>query len=167
MHFTHFNAPLAYRGKSVVTIHDLTLSFYPGRKMKSSAHRLAYSTTIRSIARRSEKIFAVSEHTKKDLIEILDIDEDRIRTIHNGVNRERFEKEATEAEVQKMRTKLGIERDYFLYTGVFREHKNLVRLVEAFASIAEKHPETDLVLAGKEDPGYRDVRDAIVRLKLS
>lgn len=29
MHFTHFNAPLAYRGKSVVTIHDLTLSFYP------------------------------------------------------------------------------------------------------------------------------------------
>ncbi len=167
MHFTHFNAPLAYRGKSVVTIHDLTLSFYPGRKMKSSFHRFAYSTTIRSIAKRSEKIFAVSEHTKKDLVEILDIDENRIITIHNGVSRERFEKEVSETEIAKMKAKLGIERGYFLYTGVFREHKNLVRLVEAFAVVSEKHPEIDLVLAGKEDPGYRDVRDTIIRLGLS
>lgn len=167
MHFTHFNAPLAYRGKSVVTIHDLTLSFYPGRKMKSSFHRFAYSTTIRSIAKRSEKIFAVSEHTRKDLVEILDIDEDRIVTIHNGVDAGRFEVEISDEDVAKTKSKLGIEHEYFLYTGVFREHKNLVRLVEAFAEIAEKHPNVDLVLAGKEDPGYRDVRDSIVRLGLS
>lgn len=167
MHFTHFNAPLAYRGKSVVTIHDLTLSFYPGRKMKSSVHRLAYSATIRSIAKRAVEIFAVSEHTRKDLVEILDIDEDKIVTIHNGVSRERFEKDVSEADIAKMKAKLGIENGYFLYTGVFREHKNLVRLVEAFAEISEKHPGTDLVLAGKEDPGYRDVRDTIVRLGLS
>ena len=31
MHFMHFNAPLLYRGKSVVTIHDLILSLYPGK----------------------------------------------------------------------------------------------------------------------------------------
>ncbi|MFZ3233557.1 MAG: glycosyltransferase family 1 protein [Patescibacteria group bacterium] len=167
MHFTHFNAPLAYRGKSVVTIHDLTLSFYPGRKMKSSVHRFAYSATIRSIAKRAVEIFSVSEHTRKDLVEILDIDEDKIVTIHNGVSRERFEKAVSDEDIAKMKAKLGIEREYFLYTGVFREHKNLVRLVEAFAEIAEKHSDVDLVLAGKEDPGYRDVRDTIVRLGLS
>lgn len=167
MHFTHFNAPLAYRGKSVVTIHDLTLSFYPGRKMTSSLHRLAYSATIRSIARRAKKILSVSAHTKKDLVEILDVPEDKIAVVLNGVNRERFETEISDERLEKAKKKLGIEGKYLLYTGVFREHKNLVRLVEAFAQIAEKHPDTNLVLAGKEDPGYRDVRDAIVRLGLS
>lgn len=167
MHFTHFNAPLAYYGKSVVTIHDLTLSFYPGRKMTSSFHRFAYSLTIGSIARRARKIFSISAHTKKDLVEILDVPEDKISVIHNGVNRERFEAEIPEDRIEKTKKKLGIEGKYFLYTGVFREHKNLVRLVEAFAEIAGKHPDANLVLAGKEDPGYRDVRDAIVRLGLS
>lgn len=106
MHFTHFNAPLAYWGKSVVTIHDLTLSFYPGRKMTSSLHRLAYSTTIRSIANRAKKIFSVSEHTKKDLIEILDINEDKISTIHNGVSAERFSVEISTEEVEKVKREL-------------------------------------------------------------
>lgn len=33
MHFTHFNSPLLYFGKSIVTIHDITLSKFPGQKM--------------------------------------------------------------------------------------------------------------------------------------
>lgn len=164
MHFTHFNAPIAYRGRTVVTIHDLTLTFYPGRKMTSSVHRLAYETTIRSVVRRAKKIFAVSAHTRKDLVEILDVPEDRIAVIHNGIDRERFEKEVPEDRIAQVKKKLGIDRKYFLYTGVFREHKNLVRLVEAFAPIALKYHDVDLVLAGKEDPEYKDVRDAIVRL---
>src|SRR5690242_14363572 len=64
MHFTHFNAPIFYFGRSVVTIHDLTLSFFPGRKMTSLVHRLGYQATIRSIVRKAKKIIAVSENTK-------------------------------------------------------------------------------------------------------
>lgn len=167
MHFTHFNAPLIYRKQSVVTIHDLTLSFYPGRKMTGSFHRFAYQTTIRSIVRRAKRIFAISAHTKKDLVEILDVNEDVISVISNGVDRDRFETEIQKEVVDRMRKNLRLDGDYLFYAGVFREHKNLVRLIEAFAKIAEKFPKTDLVLAGKEDPGYRDVRDTIVRLGLS
>ena len=167
MHFAHFNAPIAYRGKTVVTIHDLTLSFYPGRKMTSSLHRFAYHATIGSIAKRAESIFAISRHTKKDLVEILDVDEDRILVVPNGVDRERFGKAATPEEAEAVRRKYGLKKNYLLYAGVFREHKNLVRLVEAFAKVAGEFPETDLVLVGREDPGYRDVRDAIVRHSLT
>lgn len=166
MHFTHFNAPIAYRGRTVVTIHDLTLTFYPGRKMTSSAHRFAYDATIRSVCRRAKRIFAVSAHTRKDLVEILDVPEERIAVIHNGIDRERFEVPVSEERIAQVKKKLGIERKYFLYTGVFREHKNLVRLVEAFSPIALKYHDIDLVVAGKEDPGYRDVRDKIVELGL-
>lgn len=167
MHFTHFNAPLAYFGKTAVTIHDLTLSFYPGRKMTGSFHRFAYQTVIRTVANRAARVFAVSAHTRKDIVEILDVDETKIRVVHNGIDAARFSAVAPQAEIDRVRTKLGLKNRYLLYTGVFREHKNLVRLVEAFGKIAEKFGDADLVIAGKEDPGYLDVRDAIVRLGLT
>ena len=47
MHFTHFNAPILYSRPFIVTIHDLTLSFYPGKKMTKWYHRLAYQLVIR------------------------------------------------------------------------------------------------------------------------
>ena len=47
VHFTHFNAPILYRRPFVVTIHDLTLSFFPGRKMTTPLHRFAYHQTIK------------------------------------------------------------------------------------------------------------------------
>src|SRR3989337_3047888 len=46
MHFTHFNSPLLYFGKSIVTIHDITLSKFPGQKMNTFLHKLAYRITI-------------------------------------------------------------------------------------------------------------------------
>jgi glycosyltransferase involved in cell wall biosynthesis len=116
---------------------------------------------------RAKRIIAISRHTKKDLVEILDVDEDRISVIPNGIDRAKFEADFPKEAVERVRNDLRLERNYLLYTGVFREHKNLVRLVETFAKVAEKFPDVDLVLAGKEDPGYRDVRDTIVRLGLS
>jgi len=83
MHFTHFNAPIFYFRSSIVTIHDLTLSFYPGKKMTRFYHRIAYNLVLRSIARRAKKIVAVSENTKKDLVEILNIKESRIEVVYN------------------------------------------------------------------------------------
>ena len=83
MHFTHFNAPIFYRRPSIVTIHDLTLSFYPGKKMTKQHHRLAYNLTIKNITKHAIKIIAVSEHTKKDIIEILDVPDEKIEVIYN------------------------------------------------------------------------------------
>jgi glycosyltransferase involved in cell wall biosynthesis len=82
MHFTHFNAPILYKKPSVVTIHDLTLSFYPGKKMTKLHHRLAYNLTVKTITKHAVKIIAVSEHTKKDIIEILDTPEEKIQVVY-------------------------------------------------------------------------------------
>ena len=70
MVFPHFNFPLLYMRKFVVTIHDLTLHFYPGAKKTSWWHLVAYKFLISQVAKRSEHIFAVSENTKKDLIKL-------------------------------------------------------------------------------------------------
>jgi len=86
MHFTHFNAPIFYNRPFVVTIHDLTLSFFPGKKMNHIFHRMAYHKVIRSVTGNAKKIIAVSNHTKKDLIETLKIPEEKITVIYNGVS---------------------------------------------------------------------------------
>ena len=83
MHFVHFNAPLLYRGRSVVTIHDLIFSLYPGKSVGSWLEGLAYTVTLRNIVYRAVSIITVSHHTKKDLIELMQIDESSIVPIYN------------------------------------------------------------------------------------
>ncbi|MBU2523693.1 glycosyltransferase, partial [Patescibacteria group bacterium] len=123
MHFTHFNAPILYRGKSVVTIHDLTLSYYPGKKMASMAHRAAYHLVINSITKRAKKIIAVSKNTKNDLINLLNVPTEKIEVIYEGVGSE-FKEIKDAGILAKLRDKYKIDERFLLYTGVWRSHKN-------------------------------------------
>lgn len=156
VHFTHFNAPLLYRGRSIVTIHDLTLSFFPGKKMASFVRRLAYHWVISSVVKRSERVVAVSHNTKKDLMHLLSTPTEKIEVIYEGV--------AHEFRVLDAVPDLGA---FFLYTGVWRSHKNVVNLLKAFAVLC-KDPlfKGRLMITGKEDPFYPEVKDTIQSLGL-
>ncbi|MDD3120697.1 MAG: glycosyltransferase family 1 protein, partial [Candidatus Gracilibacteria bacterium] len=129
-------------------------------------HRIAYNLVIKSITRRAKKIIAISKNTKKDIIEILNIKESAIEVIYNGISLEDFYKVEDEREIINLKNNLKINREYFLYTGVWREHKNLSRLVSAFAEAVKAGIDVDLVIAGKEDLTYHEVRDAIVENNL-
>lgn len=161
MHFTHFNAPLLYRRPSIVTIHDLTLSLYPGKKMSRFWHRWSYHFTIRSIVNRSKRIIAVSEHTKRDVIRLLRINSDKISVIHEGVN-PIFHEITDRHLVDEFLGKMGLTKPYILYTGVWRSHKNLVNLIKAFAILKHQyHFDGWLVITGKEDPWYPEVKQTV------
>lgn len=166
MHFTHFNAPLFYLKPSVVTIHDLTVSFYPGKKMTRFYHRLAYNLVIKSIAKRSKQIIAVSKNTKKDIVDILNIEDSKIDVIYNWINPWDFEKIEDEKEINNMKLNYNIKNPYLLYTWVWREHKNLSRLINAYAEVVKEWVNVDLVIAWKEDLAYSEVRNAIIQNNL-
>ena len=152
VHFMHFNAPFLYRGPSLVTIHDLTLSFFPGKKMRSFLHRLSYHLVLSSIVKRSKRVIAVSHNTKKDLIKLLKTPSQKVEVIYEGV--------AKEFRVLDHVTKPA--DNFFLYTGVWRSHKNVVNLLKAFARL----PEGKLVITGREDPFYPEVKETIRELGL-
>ncbi|MBI2638509.1 glycosyltransferase family 4 protein [Candidatus Peregrinibacteria bacterium] len=161
MHFTHFNAPFFYRKPSIVTIHDLTLSLYPGEKMKQWWHRFGYQLTIRSIVRRSKRVIAVSEHTKRDIVRMLHVDPEKISVIHEGVN-PRFHQITDRHIIDEFLQKSGLTKPYILYTGVWRSHKNLVNLIKAFAILKHAHHfDGWLVITGKEDPWYPEVKQTV------
>ena len=165
MHFPHFNAPIFYRAKTVVTIHDLILSFYPGKSIGSWLKELAYRITLNSAVKNAKWIIAVSEHTKKDLIDLLDTAEEKIGVIYNGVDTV-FSTRASKEVIAETSKKIGIPGKYILYLGLHREHKNLWRLVRAFGILVSRWYTGTLVLGGKEDPRTNEAREAVRELGL-
>jgi len=98
VHFTHFNAPIFYRRKFIVTIHDLTLRHFPTFK-KSLLNfliypfkNLAYRIIFRHAIKNSEKIIAISEYTKQDILKHYPakdgagkVNPDKIKVIYEGI----------------------------------------------------------------------------------
>lgn len=144
-HYPHFNMPLAATGPTVATIHDLTpltekSYFRSGAAAKRAYFRLATSYTIR----RARVVIAPSEATASEIRRRFD-PQVPIVAVAEGV--ERSFQVPTGSDVAAFRRRHGLERPYLLYVGVRRPHKNLPRLVEAFARVAADVPH-DLVLVG-------------------
>ncbi|MDP2624611.1 MAG: glycosyltransferase, partial [Candidatus Peregrinibacteria bacterium] len=166
VHFTHFNAPLLYRKPSVVTIHDLTLSFFPGKKMNSPIHRMAYHLVLNSIVKRAKGVIAVSKNTKLDLIKLSPVKENRVRVIYEAAGEE-FKEIKNSGFIEKTKHKYRIKGKFILYTGVWRSHKNLVNLIKSFGQLCkQKSFKGQLVMTGREDPFYPEIKNAIRDLHL-
>ncbi len=165
MHFTHFNAPLMYRRPCVVTIHDLTLSFFPGKKMTKWYHRKGYHMVLKNIVKKAQKIIAVSKNTELDLHRLFNFTRGKTTMIHEAAGEE-F-RELPIEEVLPIMEKFEIDKEYLLYTGVHRDHKNVVGLIGAFKILKEKHGfDGYLVITGRKNPHYPEVEETIEKLEL-
>jgi len=164
VHFTHFNLPLLYWKKFVVTIHDTTISFYPGKKMNTWYRKLGYNLVIRHAVYNSKKIITVSQNTKDDVLKLFRVKDEKITPIWIAPAEEFGPvSQKTQESVKK---KFKLNDQFLLYTGNWREHKNLVRLLEAFNQVLETHPDLNLVITGKPDPYYPEVLATIKNLNL-
>ncbi|MBI5421981.1 glycosyltransferase family 4 protein [Candidatus Peregrinibacteria bacterium] len=165
MHFCHFNAPVLYRHPFVVTLHDLTLSFFPGKKMTHWIQRVAYHIVLRLVTRHAQQIIAVSGHTKKDLQTLLGIPDEKVTVIFNGVNPD-FSTPSS-VDPKALRTQFGLAKPYFLYTGVWRDHKNIVGLLKAFDALnRESDHHYQLVITGRPNPNYPEIPETVKALRL-
>ncbi|MGB2876239.1 MAG: glycosyltransferase family 1 protein [Gaiellaceae bacterium] len=140
LHCPSQRAPIRSAVPVVVTIHDLAVLRHPET---FNAWTRAYSrATLPGVVRAAARVIAVSEFTRRELVELLGVPEEKIRVIPNGVG-EPFRPEG-EAE----------RGDYVLAVSTLEPRKNLERLVEAFGH-AELNG-TQLVVAGAR--GWGDVR---------
>lgn len=168
MHFTHFNAPIFYRRPSIVTIHDLTLHFFPGKKMNTFIHRSAYNLAIRNVVKKSKIIIAVSKNTKKDLEEVLKVPSEKIQTVYLGVNPE-FKPIKDLKIAEPILREFSIHQPFLLYNGVWRDHKNVKGLIEAFHILKTKYQyeNLQLVITGRADAVYAPaIKELVSELKL-
>lgn len=165
IHFPHFNIPILYRRPYTVVVHDLTLSLFPGQKMTRWYHRLAYHLTIRNATKKAKKIIAVSKNTKKDIENFLKIPAEKIEVVYNGIST-KFTLLPDTSRFKKTLKKYKIKIPFLLYTGVWRNHKNLPRLIQAFKILKDRLKNIQLVITGKPDPHYPEVKNTVKEFDL-
>ncbi len=163
--FTHFNRPLFYFRSCVVTIHDTTLSFYPGKKMGQWWRKLAYKAVITIAVRTAKTVITVSRNTRNDVVKLFHISSQKVIPVWNGLSTDFHQ--CTEAEHGAVKAKFQLPKEFLLYTGVWREHKNLVRLLKAFYIVKKEYPDVQLVITGKRDPHYPEVLETVRTLGLT
>jgi glycosyltransferase involved in cell wall biosynthesis len=127
-------------GRVITVIHDLQYREFPQyfTARKRAWLRWAHRFTLR----RAEVVVAISEFVRGTLVSVYGrVATRKVRVIHNPVCWGRFGEEA--------RVEMGTGRPYLLSVAAHYPHKNLSTLIRAFAVVAKRRPEVDLVLAGQ------------------
>jgi len=119
---------------------------------------------IPQMARRSEKVIAISESTKRDIVSLLEIEEEKISVTHLGVDK-RFRPVTEEQELAGVRRKYNLPPKYILYVGLIEPRKNLEALVDAYHADS-LHTEFDLVLAGNLGWGYAPLLEKVANSRI-
>ncbi len=140
--------PIGYRGKLLVTFHDLGVFKVPETYPKIKKERI--KTVISMMAKKADKIITVSESLTKDLEEILKIKPEKMEVIYSGLDKRFFERSNISQE--KICQKYDLGEKYILFLGTLEPSKNITRLLEAFSifSKSDKGKGYKLVLAGKK-----------------
>lgn len=136
--------PLLYFRKSAVTIHDLAVYKLP-ELFPDQAVSLDRRILVPASLKRASKIIAVSQSTKKDIIELFKISADRISVVYEGGNFD-YDQDLANAALPA-----GISaKKYFLFIGTIEPRKNLLVLIESYKNFVQAdNNDFDLVLAGK------------------
>jgi len=143
----------------VVTLFDLHWLFFPEL---FSRIRLAYlRRALTWSARKAEAVLTISENSKKDLVTLLGIPEERITVTYPGLD-PIFEKAPSPEEHAALRKTFGLGDKFILFVGQLHRRKNALGLIRAFQLLKEQGPlEHQLVLAGGEGDGSTEIRDYI------
>lgn len=145
---------------TVITVHDLSWLLFP--EMAPDGEVDEFRSCLMRAVRTAKKVIAVSEATKRDLVRVADIPEEKIVVIYEGYD-ETLRKKPSNDALHAFRERCGLGDDpYFLHVGTLEPRKNLARLIGAFDrfKLTSKLPHR-LVLLGRF--GWKDevIRAAI------
>lgn len=118
--------------KTVMTVHDLGSEYLP--KMHQLKQRLYLGFITRFQLKSATKLIAVSEATKKDLIEKVGCDAREIEVIYEGVDRKLFKPVKGDALIYSLKQFELSPQGYFLFVGTIQPRKNIINLIDGYDS---------------------------------
>ena len=145
--------PVSYRGKTIVTFHDLAIYKVPDVFPKLK--RTKFKAVASLMAGKADKIIAVSNSTKKDLLNIFKCPEEKVQVIYSGFDERLFAESNIPREKILAKYKINAEGKYILFLGTLEPVKNITRLFQAYKIFKEscvkngKRCQHKLVMAGK------------------
>lgn len=149
-HVPYFAPPLLPRTPTVVTIHDVIPMRLPA--YQPDARVKAYMSLISQAAHRARMIITVSQHAKRDIMEVLKLPEERIRVIYEAAGDE-YSPVTDPQILAAARKRYGLNERYVFYLGGLDQRKNVPQLVRAFAQLHGQmgDPKLQLLIAGNPD----------------
>lgn len=162
LHKPCFSAPVLYRGKIVLTVHDIIPIIFSGGLSFSS--RTYWAKWMPFTFKKADKIIVVSQNTKRDLINYLKIPAEKITVIYEGGSFENLSFQVNEKIKHRIRDKYQLPRKFLLCVSTLEPKKNLPFLVESFYLAKKKFKISEkLVIVGKigwkVDPFFKKLKE--------
>ncbi len=154
-HFTNFTLLPVKKGKKIITFHDAAIKRFPETMEDKNRKRLERLLEVSLF--RADSVIAVSEFTKKELIEFYQYPEEKIFVTHLGIE-DIFNNRIDEKFLSAVRKKYFLNFPFILYVGTIEPRKNVSLLIRAF-NIAAKKINHHLVIVGRK--GWKT--DKIIR----
>ena len=169
-HMPHRLTPYFLPRPCVVTLHDINNILYP----KPDASKLAEALRRRLLTRglkRADRVMAVSQATKRAAVKHLGLSPENITVVADAPDA-RVVKPVTEEERHRILMRYRINDPFVFYAGRIQIHKNIPRLIEAFAVVKAElanHPQYKslrLIIIGDEMTALPEVRHAVLRARI-
>ena len=177
-----FVAPVSRDCRKVITFHDLSFEHYPEFFSKRKRLWQKFLMDTKEEAKKADKIIAVSNSTKEDLINLYGVDANKIEVIYSGVS-ERFkpanrgqrtanngkwgrEKNGEQKEIKRVKKKYNLPEKFILYFGTIEPRKNIVGIIKAFELLKDSES-LKLVIAGAKGWLEQDIFKAAKNSKRS
>ena len=161
-----FSSPFFCHGGKATVIHDLQHKRQP--QNFGWMERQAWNLIVWLSVRFSDRIITVSEHSRRDLLEIYRLPSPRLRVIGHGVEPEFFGLRRNRAYSSSLLRDAGVPScRYLLAVSTLHAHKNWARLLEAFHRLVKSGRAEHLVIAGLRGKAWNDVGRQISELGLT
>ncbi len=150
---------ISRKTKLILTIHDLSFEYFP--ETFSWKRRLWHMfVNPRQLAKRADKIIAVSDSTKNDIVEKYGVAESKVKVIYNGVSDEMGIIDRNDAKLLEVKEKYKLPFNFILFLGAFEPRKNIIGLVKSYELLRRRRDKElgryKLVIVGS--PGWKSKR---------
>jgi glycosyltransferase involved in cell wall biosynthesis len=153
--------PVQRKGSKIptlVTVHDLIFLRFP--QFYSFFDRNIHKIKHRHACRNADIVVAVSEQTKRDVVQFFGVPEKKVKVIYQGCQ-DVFKHTYPQVEIEKVRLRVGLPEKYILNVGTVEERKNILAGVKAIKDI-----DIHLAIVGGETPYTQTVKDYITKNKM-
>jgi len=139
--------------KTVVTIHDLIFMRYP--ELYTFFDRKIHYYKFKYAANKADLVIAISEQTKKDIVEYLKIKPEKIKVIYQGCSPV-FKENISKEFIEITRTKYNLPSNFILNVGTIEKRKNILSAIKAIKDI-----DIQLIIIGKKTAYYNEISNYI------
>lgn len=170
LHVPHRWVPLSAPRPYVATLHDLNNILFPSADEPSLRDRLEL-TALRRGLKGANKVITVSQATKQDAIKWLNLPESNLQVIYDAVDAD-IAQPVSEEERSRTLERYSITDPFVFYAGRIQVHKNLPRLIDAFAVVKARFENhwrfhgLKLIIIGDDIGALPEVRHAVMRSRV-